>query len=246
LTAVVGAKTAAAIQEVAHHTEQNASGKWTAMLSLAVLLVSASAVFGQLQQSLNTVWGVQANPDGGWLSVVLRRVWPCVIVLGVGCLLLVSLVVSTALSVVSGWAGTAGVPESLRLWQVGDWLVSFALLTLLFAMIFKFLPDVCVAWRDVWIGAIVTAVLFSIGKFLIGLYLARSSWISVYGAAGSLIVILLFVYYASQIFLLGAEFTQVFAKRYGKPVLKPGRARPIDSAQGKSKQVGLATAKLGS
>jgi membrane protein len=238
LTAAVGAKTADAIQALAQHTDQTASGPWTASLSLAVLLITASAVFGQLQQSLNTVWGVQADSSGSWLSTIQKRLWPFVIVLGVGCLLLASLAISTGLSVVSGWAGKAGVPESLLAWQLGDWLLSFALLTLLFAMIFKLLPDVSMAWRDVWIGAFVTAVLFTIGKFLIGLYLARASWISAYGAAGSLIVILVFVYYASQIFLLGAEFTQVYAKRYGKPVVKRNRARPIKSARGKFAQAG--------
>ena len=148
-------------------------------------------------------------------------------VLGIGFLLLVSLVVATAVSAIGTWATglLPGGRDARR--GCSTFVVSFALITLLFAMIFKVLPDVKIAWRDVWIGAVVTALLFTIGKFLIGLYLAKSSVASTYGAAGSLVIVLLWIYYSSQILFLGAELTQVYATRYGSQIRPSKHAVPV-------------------
>jgi membrane protein len=147
-------------------------------------------------------------------------------VLGIGFLLLVSLVVTAAVAAVGKWA-TGLLPGGETLVNILTFAVSFALITLLFAMIYKVLPDVEIAWRDVWIGAAVTALLFTIGKFLIGLYLAHSTVASTYGAAGSLVVLLLWIYYSSQILFLGAEFTQVYATRYGSRIRPSKHAVPV-------------------
>jgi membrane protein len=178
-------------------------------------------VFGELQNALERIWDTPQPAGGtGWWPVVRRRVLSVGMVLGVGFLLLVSLVASAALAAFGGWLGRS-VPQLDVLLPVLDLILSFGMTVLLFAMIYKYVPRETIPWGDVWVGAIVTALLFSIGKFMIGLYLGRSSFNSAYGAAGSLIVLLLWIYYSAQIFLLGAEFTRVFAYQRGSR--SPGR-----------------------
>ena len=236
LGSTVGPRVAAAIQETLQHTAETGTGTWAALLSVGVLLVSGAAFFSQLQQALNTVWGVQTKSHRGWLAIISDRLWPFLVVLGVGCLLLVSLVLGTATSAFAALVSPAELPEGVYFWQALHWLISFGFITLLFAMIYRLLPDVKIAWHDVWVGAGATAILFCLGNYLIGLYLAHSSWISAYGAAGSLVVILLWVYYSAQVFLLGAEFTQVYANRSGRPLVIEDRAEPLPEpvARGKA------------
>lgn len=192
-------------------------------IALVTLLLGASGVFGQLQDALNTMWEVKPDPDRGWRGMIRDRFQSFTLVLGTGFLLLVSLVLGTVLTALGDFA--AGVlPGSDELWQVINFLVSFAVVTLLFAAIFKFVPDAEIAWRDVWIGAAATALLFTIGRFLIGLYLGQAAVTSAFGAAGSLVVLLVWLYYSAQILFLGAEFTQVYANRYGS------RLRPAPGA----------------
>ncbi|MBM4067660.1 MAG: YihY/virulence factor BrkB family protein [Planctomycetes bacterium] len=223
----VGPRVADAIQAILQQSSETGSGMVATILSVVVLLISATALFSQLQQALNFVWGVKTRSGRGWWLTIKDRFWSFAVVLGVGLLLLVSLVVSTALSALTTFLTPADLPGEIYLWKAIDWLISFGFITLLFAMVYKLLPDVEMAWRDVWVGAAATAALFSIGKFLIGLYLTHSSWISAYGAAGSLVVVLIWVYYSSQIFLLGAEFTQVYARTYGHPQLREDRAEVV-------------------
>jgi membrane protein len=187
------------------------------LLSVATMVLGASGAFGQLQSSLNRIWGVKPGQGGGLGGLLLRRVASFGMILGVGFLLLVSLALSALLSGLSGLSGLleARFPVASLIVPYAHLVLSFAMATALFAMIYKVLPDARIEWRDVWLGALATSLLFSIGKGLIGLYLGRASVTSVYGAAGSLVLVLLWVYYSSQILFLGAELTEVYSRRYG-------------------------------
>ncbi|MGE0758905.1 MAG: YihY/virulence factor BrkB family protein [Pirellulaceae bacterium] len=224
IRATVGPRVATAIQETIRDSAEDGSGKFATVISVGILFFSATAVFSQLQEALNTVWGVQTVAGRSWMDMVRDRFWSFTVVLGVGFLLLVSLVLSTALSALATFLTPASWADGIFLWRAIHGLISFGFITVLFAMIYKLLPDVEIAWHDVWVGAAVTALLFTMGKYLIGLYLANSSWVSAYGAAGSLVVVLLWVYYSAQIFLLGAEFTYVHATHSGRPLVLEERA----------------------
>jgi membrane protein len=192
----------------------------TTILSIAALLFGATGAFGQLQSAINRAWEVMPDPDkGGLKAVLLKRVFSFGMILSIAFLLLVSLVLSALLSAF-GTALNQYLPSGLSgpLVQVINQLISLLVITLLFAAIFKVLPDARVAWRDVWVGAAFTAVLFVIGKYLIGLYLGHSNPGEAFGAAGSLAVMFIWVYYSSMILLFGAEFTQVWAKRHGSGI----------------------------
>jgi membrane protein len=196
---------------------QNASGKLSGTLATLVgtvaLIITASGVFTEMQQTLNVMW--RSKPKGGTLSVLLRsRATSLGLVAALGFLLLVSLVISAILTALSNYIN-AMMPGGHAVLQVLNFLTSFALVTVLFAAIYKVLPDRHIEWRDVLVGAVATSLLFTIGKFLIGLYLGSSTAASSYGAAGGLIIVLLWVYYSAQIFLFGAEFTKVYAHHHG-------------------------------
>jgi membrane protein len=198
---------------------QSAAGRSTGIIASAIgvitLLITASGIFGEMQSALNKIW--KAQPQGITISRLVRaRIASLGLVAALGFLLLVSLVVSALLSALADYID-ARLPFGALMFQLLHFVMSFALISVLFAAIYKVLPDVKLSWRDVTIGAVVTALLFNLGKFLIGLYLAHSAMASSYGAAGALIVILLWVYYSAQIFLLGAEFTKVHASRRGTP-----------------------------
>jgi len=198
----------------------------TTIIGVVALLFGAAGVFGQLQDSLNTIWEVKAKPGAGIWGLVRQRFLSFSMILGIGFLLLVSLALSTALGALAGMLNNM-IPMGDLVAHAIDFIVSFGVVTLLFAMIFKYLPDVRIPWSKVWIGAIVTALLFTLGKYLLGLYLGRASTSSAYGAAGSVIVILMWVYYASVIVLAGAEFTQVYAKRTGAKIVPDKYAVPV-------------------
>ena len=200
-----------------------ATGLVATLAGFAMLLFGASGVFGQLQTSLNAIWGVQPKPGRGILGIIRDRILSFGFILVVGFLLLVSLLLTAAIAFVGHRFGDM-VPGMEALAQILNSIFSLAVITLLFAMIFKFLPDARIAWHDVWIGAFITAALFTLGKFGLGLYLGKSGVASSYGAAGSLIVLLLWVYYSSQIVFFGAEFTQVYANRFGSHVAPSSNA----------------------
>jgi len=192
-------------------------------------LVFAVGVVIQLKDALNTVWEVETPPGSGIWRFVRTYIWSLAGVLSLGFLLLISLLLTAALSTAGKYVAPY-LPEASL--QIAGFLVSFAVISLLFAMMFKWLPDTPIAWRDVWLGAILTAALFEVGKFLIGLYIGKQGLESTYGAAASIVVVLIWVYYSAQLVLMGAEFTNVYARRYGsqKNVASTDR-RP---AQGKS------------
>jgi len=189
-------------------------------LGVITLLFGLWGVFGELQDALNTIWGVTTPPARGVISLIKKRFWSATMVVGIGFLLLVSLAVSAWLAVLGKFfSGLLPLPAAAM--EMTNALLSFVIITFMFAVIYKLLPDVRIAWRNVWTGAAVTAVLFTIGKTLIGLYLGRSTVASVYGAAGSLIVILLWVYYSAQIVFFGAEFTKVYSRRFDATAMTP-------------------------
>jgi membrane protein len=221
----VGEDSAKAIQVMLENARKPSSGLIATGLALITLIFGATGVFAQLQDALNTIWGVETKPGLGIIQTLKDRFISFVAVLGSGFLLLVSLVLSAGLAAVGETMG-ALLPASEAILQAINFFVSFVVITLLFAMIYKLIPDVSNRWKDVWIGAAITALLFAIGKSLIGLYLGKSDVGLAYGAAGSLVVILLWVYYASQIFLFGAEFTAVYAASHGSRLQPAGNAMP--------------------
>lgn len=226
----VGEESAHAIQDMLEHARTPSTGLLAMGIALITLLFGASGVFAQLQDALNIIWGVETKPGQGMFQVLKDRFTSFVAVLGSGFLLLVSLVLSAGLAAV-GDTLQALLPAPEAVLQAINILVSFVVITLLFAMIYKLIPDVSNGWKDVWVGAAMTAFLFTVGKFLIGLYLGKSDVGLAYGAAGSLIVILLWVYYASQIFLFGAEFTAVYAASHGSQIMPIKNAMPARAAK---------------
>ena len=218
LRGLLGEAGAKSMQDLVENANAKpAAGIFATFIGLVTLLFGASGVFGQLQTSLNAIWGVQPKPGRGVLGIIQDRILSFGFILVVGFLLLVSLLLTAAIAFVGEWFGGM-VPGMEFLIQILNSVLSLAVITLLFAMIFKFLPDAKIAWHDVWIGALITAALFTVGKFALGLYLGKSGVDSSYGAAGSLIVLLLWVYYSSQILFFGAEFTQAYANRFGSHV----------------------------
>ncbi|MFN8498323.1 MAG: YihY/virulence factor BrkB family protein [Anaerolineae bacterium] len=230
IQSVVGQQGGQAIGAMVESASQpRAGGILLTLLGIVTLLLGASGVFGALQDSLNTIWGVQPRPGGGLKGMVKERFFSFTLVVGTGFLLLVSLVVTAGLAAAGKWFSDA-MPGGAGVWEGVNFVFSLLVVTVLFALIFKVVPDAAIAWRDIAIGAFVTALLFTIGKFAIGLYLGRSSVTSAYGAAGSLVLVLLWIYYSAQILFLGAELTQVVANRYGTPIVpKPG-AVPLTEA----------------
>ena len=205
------------VQNIAQQASQPSKGLIATIIGVALALFGASGVFGQLQDALNTIWGVKAKPGAGVWGFLRVRFLSFAMVAGICFLLLVSLTLEGVLKGFSHYVQSilpAGIVIAMAVYLVFD----FAAIVLLFAMIFKFLPDVKIQWRDVWVGAVITAIFFGIGKWALGLYLSSGAAGSAYGAASSLITLLLWVYYSSQILLFGAEFTQVYADRAGRGV----------------------------
>jgi membrane protein len=226
LRGLVGEQGGEAIQTMIANAGHHGSGVLATVIGVITILFGATGLFVALQDSLNHIWEVEARPGRGLKGFLMNRVISFGMILGIGFLLLVSLVLSAAMAALGTWA-TGLMTGAEILVKILTFVVSFGLETLLFAMIFKVLPDVKIAWRDVWIGAAATALLFTLGKFLIGLYIAHSSVASTYGAAGSVVILLLWVYYSSQILFLGAELTQVYASHYGSRIVPDEHAVPV-------------------
>jgi membrane protein len=217
IAGIAGEETARAVQAIVHNANQYGSGVLASVVGVILLLLGAGAVVGQLQQSLNVIFGVTPKADIDWWAFIRARFFSYAMLLAIGFLLLVSLIVTTILSAISKYFGDF-VPYLAAIWPALDLASSFALVALLFAMIYKILPDVNITWKDALIGAALTSFLFSVGKFLIGLYLGRSTVAAAYGAAGSVVTILLWVYYSALIVFFGAEVTQLYAAQIGSGV----------------------------
>jgi membrane protein len=206
-----GAQAVQSLLESVSQPEESAAGT---IIGTILLLVGATTVFGELQDAFDRIWRAPAKEEAGWWKVLRGRLLSFGIILGIGFLLIVSLVFSAALAALGKWWGPY-FPGLEALATAINFVFSFALMTAMFAMLYKFMPRVKTAWKDVWAGAAVTALLFAVGKLLIGLYIGKSAISSGFGAAGSLVVLLVWVYYSAQIFLLGAEFTRIYSHVHG-------------------------------
>lgn len=211
-SSLVGPQSAHQIQDMIQAANQPKSGIIAIIFGLIVLIFGAMGVFNELQGGLNTIWDIKPKANAGIKGLIKDRFLSMAMILGIGFLLLVSLILSTVLASIGNFLNHV-LPFGEVVALVIAFFVSLGIITLLFAMIFKFLPDTHIAWREVWLGAFVTAVLFTIGKTLLGLYLGHSNVSSTYGAAGSLILILIWVYYSAQILFSGAEFTKLHASQ---------------------------------
>ncbi len=212
---IAGPRIASTLQSMLN-PQTRSSGLLATVVSIVTLLVGASGVFVELQDAMNIIWEAPRQVSAGLWTMVKDRLISFAIVFALGFVLLVSLVLSAVLSGVSGYL-TAMLPGPLSGWMVEalHFIVSFGVITVLFALMFKFLPDVKTRWGDIWVGAVITALLFTIGKFALGLYLGRNGTTSIYGAAASFILLLMWVYYSAEILFYGAEMTKVYAKRRG-------------------------------
>jgi membrane protein len=230
LQGMIGQDSAKAVQEMIQASnEKPKTGMLSTIIGFVALLFGAGGVVGQLQTSLNRMWEVTPKPGQGIWGFLRQRFFSFAMVLAIGFLLLVSLVVTAVLSSFTAMLGSF-LGDATFVAHAIDILVSFGFVTLLFALIYKYVPDVEIQWIDVWVGAALTSILFTVGKYLIGLYIGTSGVSSTFGAAGSLITILVWVYYSSLIFFLGAEFTRVYATQYGSGVAPAENAQPMDAA----------------
>jgi membrane protein len=231
LQQLVGPKGADVVRQVLESASGLGQGVWAISVGIVTLVLGASAIFAELQAALNIIWGVKAQVRRGvLLDLIIDRLRSFSIAVGVGFLLLVSLVLSAVVSGIRDYL-TYWMPALPWIWQGLDLVVSLALITVLFAMIYKYLPDVKLEWRDVWTGAAVTSLLFTVGKYLIGIYLGRTATANAYGAAGSFVVLLIWIYYSALISFFGAEFTEVYARQRRR------RIRPEDHAEVAEKPV---------
>ncbi len=225
----IGAQAAEGVQSLVKSAAKPGHGWIGAITGFVTLLIGASGVFGQLKEALNTIWKVKQKPGAGIRGFLRERLLSFGMVLVIGFLLLVSLLLTSAVAAISTTLNHfLGLPEVV--WASVSFFVSLSVVTTLFALIFKVLPDAKVEWRDVWTGAVATGLLFELGKFGLGYYLGRESTASSYGAAGSVILLLLWIYFASCILLLGAEFTRVYAQAHGRTVLPAENAEPAAPA----------------
>lgn len=215
ITGMLGADTADQIQEMIIIALTSKESIWATIIGIITILIGATGVFVQLQKSLNIIWEVEAKPgkSGIWTFLKLR-LFSFGLILSIGFLLLISLVISSALSAAGEWIKQHWNTSLIWLFNILNFLVSFSIVTVLFAMMYQILPDAKVKWRTVWIGSIVTALLFTIGKTLLGLYFGKAEPGSGYGAAGSIILIMLWVSYSSMIFFYGAEFTRAYSDHH--------------------------------
>ncbi len=225
LEGLVGRPSAEAVQAMVKGAANTTKGTVATVISVVTLLLTASGVFAELQSALNVIWKAPPPQGDTFTRLVVARALAIGLVAATGFLLLVSLVVSAALTAVATWIGGL-MPELTKLLSVANFAVSFLMVTLLFGAIYKILPDRQLRWRDVAVGAAVTALLFTVGKTLIGWYIGGAGIASAYGAAGSLMVLLVWVFYSTQIFLLGAEFTKAWAGLKGSPEALAAGARP--------------------
>lgn len=224
----IGPKSALEIQSIIENANQSASGTIATIIGIATLLFSATTVFISIQGALNAIWGVKPQPQKGYIKFIVDRVLSFVLVITLGFIMMVSLILDALLALFKGFLTSIFSGITYYVMEIINFSISFVVITFVFAMMFKFLPDAKIKWSDVRIGSIVTTILFILGKFLISLYLNNSNFESTYGTAGSLVVILIWVYYSSLILLVGAEFTQAYAKSKGRAIMPSKNAIQIE------------------
>ena len=227
LAGTLGPGAAHAIEVMVANAAKPKSSTLATIVGVITLLLGAAGVFGQLQEALDTIWNVESKKSAGFMGMIKDRFLSMAMVFGIGFLLLVSLIFDAAISAMGMYIGTR-VPGGEAVLLVVQNMIAFALITVLFSLIFRYLPHTTVAWRDVWFGAIFTSLLFVLGKFGLGLYIGKASVGSAYGAAGSLVIILIWVYWSAQILFFGAEFTQVYAQRHGSRAFS-GAEKPAET-----------------
>ncbi|MGZ7031516.1 MAG: YihY/virulence factor BrkB family protein [Thermoanaerobaculia bacterium] len=226
LTGIFGEVTAKALEEMVKSAAKPRTGVLATIVGVITLLLGASGVFGQLKDALNTIWNVEAKESGGFAGMIRVRFLSMAMVFGTGFLLLVSLVLDTVISAAYERFTNHSTAAILQIFQL---LISFGIITVLFSAIFRYLPDIRVPWRDVWLGGAFTAFLFVLGKFGLALYISKAAPGSSYGAAGSLVVLLVWIYWSAQILFFGAEFTQVYARSHGSMQAEgPKAKRPTE------------------
>ena len=215
---LIGSDGASAVQTMVENAYKDRHGLIPTMIGIGTLIFSATVTFAALQDSLNIIWKVKSNPNSGVMRLIINRVLSFTMVLGIGFFLMVSLIVNSVINILSNYIQRLLGEGSDVLFRMLELTVSSTILILFFAIIFKFLPDAKIKWRNVWRAAILTTVLFSIGKYLIGLYIGQSDFTSTYGAAASIIVIIVWINYSAWIFFIGAEYAYVYMKRKGKEI----------------------------
>jgi membrane protein len=234
IQSLVGVEGARFVSDLLTSASNPARGITATIFGIITLILGALGVFNELHNALNTIWEVKEEETKGFLQsikkIIFDRFLSFTMILGIGFLLLVSLVISAGLSAVQETIGNA-IPLSEIFLQIVNLVISIGVITVLFALIYKFLPDAEIAWRDVWLGAFVTAVLFSLGKLLIGIYLGNSAVASSFGAAGSLVLLLVWIHYSAQILFFGAEFTEVYANNYGSKIVSEGEEAASQSGE---------------
>lgn len=221
---LIGMSSAKEINEIISNARFDATSAFAKSVGIVTLIFSATTVFASLQSSLNKIWGFKPKPGRGIIKFIVNRLLSLAMVAVMGFLLLVSLVVDASLVIFQGFLSRTMEGLTLYILNALNAIISFTIITVIFGLVFKVLPDADVKWRDVWVGAIVTTILFTIGKFLIGFYLGSSAFGSAYGAAGSLVIILVWIYYSTIIVLFGAELTSVYTEEIGE------RIKPYDTA----------------
>jgi membrane protein len=229
ISALVGPDAGKAVEGLVANAQNPSSGIVSSIVGTAILLFGASGVFGELQSALNRIWEVKPKPGRGILGVVRDRFLSFTMVMGVAFLLLVSLLVSAALAGMTGYF-EALIPLPV-LWHAVDIVVGLGVATVIFALMFKVVPDAKISWRDVWVGGLVTAIAFNIGRIALAWYVGRSATGSPFGAAGSLVALVIWVYYSAQILFMGAEFAQVYAARYGSRIVPSDNAVPLEQEE---------------
>lgn len=236
ISSALGDETAKQVQEIVAKSSNLKTSIIASIIGISTLILGSIGVFSQLQTSLNLIWNVKVNAKKQWLKKIKDNILSFGMVLSIGFLLLISLLITTALTAFSGWLKSVLPDLAVYIFKLLDFLISFGVTSALFAMMFKILPDVKIQWKDVWIGAIVTAFLFVVGKFALGIYFAKADPGSAYGAAGSIILIMLWVSYSCMIFFFGAEFTKQFAIFHGRKLQPTKDAVIIDNTEKEKKE----------
>jgi membrane protein len=244
LNSLVGSKAAIQIQDMIKNVHLAGNNFFATLISIVILIIGATSIFGEIQDSINKIWGLRVKPHQAWWRLILTRLVSFSLIFTIGCIMIVSIILNALVSAFGNFIAKYIVNYSVYFIQVTNEILSFLVAAFLFSLLFKILPDAKVKWKDVLFGGFITAIFFTIGKLGIGFYLGQSNITSLYGAAGSIIILMVWVYYSSIILYLGAEFTKVYAKLYGERILPNDYAewvkieeKPVDAEQLKNKEL---------